>query len=72
PQQLGQRVVASLSTAHLHHVILAHSGVSPNGCFGASQQQINQIRRFFSTLQTPDSVITRQITLPDVRMSEQN
>jgi hypothetical protein len=26
--------------------------------FGVSQQQINQIRRFFSTIQTPDSVIT--------------
>ncbi|MCU7903693.1 MAG: hypothetical protein KZQ66_18320, partial [Candidatus Thiodiazotropha sp. (ex Lucinoma aequizonata)] len=28
-----------------------------NGCFDASQQQINQIRRFYSIPQTPDSVI---------------
>ena len=29
--------------------MLTHSGVSPNGCFDVLQQQINQIRRFFST-----------------------
>ncbi|MCU7814417.1 MAG: hypothetical protein KZQ81_04200, partial [Candidatus Thiodiazotropha sp. (ex Rostrolucina anterorostrata)] len=28
------------------------------GCFDVSQQQINQIRRFYSISQTPDSVIT--------------
>ncbi|MCU7895964.1 MAG: hypothetical protein KZQ63_11070, partial [Candidatus Thiodiazotropha sp. (ex Lucinoma aequizonata)] len=37
-----------------------YRGVSPmNDCFDASQQQINQIRRFYSISQTPDSVITR-------------
>ncbi|MCU7816966.1 MAG: universal stress protein, partial [Candidatus Thiodiazotropha sp. (ex Rostrolucina anterorostrata)] len=29
------------------------------GCFDVSQQQINQIRRFYSISQTPDSVITQ-------------
>ncbi|MCU7815140.1 MAG: hypothetical protein KZQ81_08015, partial [Candidatus Thiodiazotropha sp. (ex Rostrolucina anterorostrata)] len=31
------------------------------GCFDVSQQQINQIRRFYSISQTPDSVITRVV-----------
>jgi len=32
-----------------------------------SQQQINQIRRFFSTAQTPDSVITPESALKSVK-----
>ncbi|HJN24649.1 MAG TPA: hypothetical protein QGG18_02980, partial [Rhodospirillales bacterium] len=36
-----------------------HSGVSPLVGFGVLQQQINLIRRFFSNVQTPDSVITQ-------------
>jgi hypothetical protein len=59
-QQLRQRIDNRVSTCQLNNVILTHSGVSPNGCFGVSQQQINQIRRFFSTAQTPDSVITQK------------
>ncbi|MCU7880250.1 MAG: hypothetical protein KZQ60_06650 [Candidatus Thiodiazotropha sp. (ex Lucinoma aequizonata)] len=38
-----------------------------NGCFDASQQQIIQIRRFYSIPKTPDSVITRKAgSLPNL------
>ncbi|MCU7815037.1 MAG: hypothetical protein KZQ81_07470, partial [Candidatus Thiodiazotropha sp. (ex Rostrolucina anterorostrata)] len=35
------------------------------GCFDVSQQQINQIRRFYSISQTPDSVITHAYNRAD-------
>ncbi|MCU7908795.1 MAG: hypothetical protein KZQ71_09160, partial [Candidatus Thiodiazotropha sp. (ex Lucinoma aequizonata)] len=50
--------IGQSSTCQLNNVILSRRGVSPmNSCFDASQQQINQIRRFYSIPQTPNSVI---------------
>ncbi|MCU7879387.1 MAG: hypothetical protein KZQ60_01500, partial [Candidatus Thiodiazotropha sp. (ex Lucinoma aequizonata)] len=43
-----------------------------NGCFVASQQQINQIRRLYSIPQTLDSVITKRVfdLVKDFRTSQ--
>jgi hypothetical protein len=55
-QQFRQRVPTRFSTFKLNHVTLFHGGVSL-GCLAVSQQQINLMRRLFSTPQTPDSII---------------
>lgn len=57
PQQFRQWVKTLGSIFQRNDGTLVHRSAS-FGCFVVSRSQINQIRRFFSNPQTPDSVIT--------------
>jgi hypothetical protein len=61
-QQLGQLVAAGLSTGKIDHVVLFHSGVSPQLIWLCSNNHFNQIRRYSST--RPNTTFGHSSALP--------